>query len=164
MELFSKKHKFNLSPDYAAGIEQGKITAQAEIAQLTTQLQSARANLSAETHRTSTDMDTAIKQAVEAATIAERQRISAILNHEHAKGREAQAKIFALESDIPPEQALKLLAASPILPTPKAEGLTEFQKYMASIKNPKIGMSLYDEEPDHNAHSNTLAGLAKGKF
>ena len=41
-------------------------------------------------------------------------RISAILSCEEAKGREAQANILALETDMPVEAAKKLLEASPL--------------------------------------------------
>ena len=43
---------------------------------------------------------------------AERARISAILNHPEAKGREAAALAMATEMDIAPEAAAKILAAS----------------------------------------------------
>ncbi|MBK8706680.1 MAG: hypothetical protein IPN33_25935 [Saprospiraceae bacterium] len=47
----------------------------------------------------------------------ERQRINAILTHENAKGRELQAQTLALETELTPEAAAKVLAVSPTAPT-----------------------------------------------
>lgn len=68
---------------------------------------------------------------------AERGRISAILNHKAAEGREAQAKALALETDLSPEAAAKVLAVSPKVETQAAGD--QFSQHMAKLGNPKVG-------------------------
>lgn len=46
----------------------------------------------------------------------ERARVSAILSHAEAKGREAQARTLALDTDLTAEQAAKVLASTPTAP------------------------------------------------
>lgn len=80
--------------------------------------------------------------------VAENARISAIMNHEHATGREAQAKVLALETDMSAEQAGKVLAVSPVqAAAPAAQG-SQFAEAMAGINNPKVGA---DDEADTDA-------------
>lgn len=90
--------------------------------------------------------------------VAENARISAILNHEHAAGREAQAKVLALETDMSAEQAAKVLAVSP-----KAEAQASgdsFAKHMASLGNPKVGAD-DSEEGDETPEQTASAGWGK---
>ncbi len=80
----------------------------------------------------------------------EKERISAILNCEAAAGREAQAKVLALETDMDAESAAKVLAASP-----KAENSArgdQFSEYMAKIGNPDIGVD-DDDDPEMQARA-----------
>lgn len=55
----------------------------------------------------------------------ERARITRILRHEAATGREAQAIALALDTDIAAEAALKVLAATPIVTTRAAATIAE---------------------------------------
>jgi len=80
---------------------------------------------------------------------AERTRISAILNHEAAQGREPQAKALALETDLSPEAAAKVLAVSPKVDAPKAEG-DQFAKHMAKLGNPDVGADTEAEQQTEN--------------
>ncbi|QGM97801.1 hypothetical protein [Methylocystis parvus] len=57
--------------------------------------------------------DGKIIRAAAAAAIAERARIATILNHESAKGREALARHFALETDMTASDAVSALAVAP---------------------------------------------------
>ena len=77
---------------------------------------------------------------------AERQRISAILNHEAAEGREAQARALALDTDLAPEAAGKVLEVSPKVAA-QAPG-DQFSAYMAKLGNPAVGADTDDDEPD----------------
>jgi signal peptide peptidase SppA len=79
---------------------------------------------------------------------AENARISAIMNHEHAAGREAQAKVLALETDMSAEQAGKVLAVSSVQSAAPAAQGNQFAEAMAAIKNPKVGA---DDEADTDA-------------
>ncbi len=76
---------------------------------------------------------------------AERQRISAILTHETATGREAQAKALALDTDLAPEVAAKVLAASPISAA-SAQPISQFGEHMAKLGNPSVGADQDDAE------------------
>lgn len=73
----------------------------------------------------------------------EKTRIGAILNHEAAKGREVQAKVLALDTDMTAEQAAKVLAASPVA-QPQAQG-DQFSAHMAKLGNPEVGADADDE-------------------
>lgn len=74
-----------------------------------------------------------------AGATAERTRIGAILNHEHAVGREAQAKVLALDTNMSVEEAGKVLAVSPVVQATSAKGENAFAKMMATIPNPDVG-------------------------
>jgi len=80
------------------------------------------------------------KEGAVAGAQTERERIGAILNHAEAKGRESQSIVMALETDMTPEQAGKLLAASPKTDatSPKA-GMTEFERQRAKVGVTNIG-------------------------
>jgi len=80
-----------------------------------------------------------------AGAAAERSRISAILNHEAAEGRQTQAAAFALETDMTAEQAVKVLALSP-KEAAAAQG-DQFSEYMAKLGNPDVGA---DKDNDAN--------------
>jgi signal peptide peptidase SppA len=84
------------------------------------------------------------KQGMADGVVQERKRISAILNHEAAAGREAQAKTVALETDLAPEAAVKLLESFPIA---KLEVKSDqFSQHMATLGNPDVGAD--GDEPD----------------
>ena len=95
-------------------------------------------------------------QALGAAT--EKARISAIVNHENAKGRSEQAMVMALETDMNVEQAAKLLAVSPIQKV-MANQASPFAAAMAGVKNPEVGSDGEDDEDD-SAASETAKILA----
>lgn len=77
------------------------------------------------------------KQGMEAGAQAERERIGAILNHEASEGREAQAKVLALDTDMNAEQAAKVLAASPKSEVKQQSGGDQFSQYMSKL-NPNV--------------------------
>lgn len=81
-----------------------------------------------------------------AGAASERTRISSILNHEAAEGRQTQAKAFALETDMTAEQAIKVLAVSPKEAEPAAQG-DQFSQYMTKLGNPDI-----DADKDNDAN------------
>jgi len=76
---------------------------------------------------------------------AERQRIAAILNSPEAQGREALARVLAIESDLDPEAARRILAAAPA--AAPAPAPNQFAQAMAQIPNPKVGTSPTGDEP-----------------
>lgn len=59
------------------------------------------------------DVDAAIEQRVSERLDAERSRITEILDSDAARGREDFARRLALSTDVPPDKARELLAASP---------------------------------------------------
>jgi signal peptide peptidase SppA len=75
--------------------------------------------------------------------LEERSRIAAILNSPEAEGREQLARAIALDSDLDPDAARKLLASAPV---PKPQ--TAFHAAMAGVENPKVGA---DATPDDDA-------------
>ncbi len=77
---------------------------------------------------------------------AERTRISAILNHDEAKGRDAQARAFAFETDMDAETVGKLLAAAPAAAQDTTAGGNEFKKHMDAMGNPKVGADGEDNQ------------------
>lgn len=103
---------------------------------------------------TSVDVAAASTQAVS----AEHDRISAILNHDEATGRDAQAKVFALESDMSAETAGKLLAASP--KEAKAKGGSSFEQHMDALGNPEVGA---DSDTEATGEKAALALILGGK-
>ena len=76
--------------------------------------------------------------------LAERERIAAILSCDAAKGREDLARALALESDLEPEAAKRLLGAAPVAAKPDS-----FAQAMAGVKNPNVGSDA--GEPDDDA-------------
>lgn len=79
---------------------------------------------------------------------AERTRISAILNHEAAQGREAQAKALALDTDLTVDAAAKVLAVSPKV-EPQAKG-DQFSRHMAKLGNPDAGADAESDQQTDN--------------
>ncbi len=109
----------------------------------------------------SVDVVAASKQAV----TAEHDRISAILNHDEAKGRDAQAKAFAFETDMDAETVGKLLAAAPITAQDANAGGNEFKKHMDAMGNPRVGADSDDQpdtriEADQKGWSQAFGGLS----
>lgn len=92
-----------------------------------------------------------------AAAKAERERISAIINHAEAEGRQGQAQALALETDLTPEAASKVLAASPKIAAASGD---QFAEYMAKLSNPKIGADGGDG--DDNDDAKTKGVVIKG--
>ena len=89
----------------------------------------------------------------------EHDRISAILNHEEAEGREAQAKAFALDTDMTADAAAKVLAVSPkVTETPAGCG-NQFQQHMDALGNPAIGAD--DDANNDTGADNGAAGWNK---
>ncbi len=86
---------------------------------------------------------------------AERERIAAILNHDEAKGREAQAKALALDTELTPEAAAKVLAASP----KEAAAGDQFSRHMAKLGNPEVGPD--DEDDGADTQASAQAGWTK---
>lgn len=86
------------------------------------------------------------------AVTTERTRISGILNHTEAKGRETLALKMALESEMNAEQAASFLSAVPIgatNQTPPPKEKTAFEKQMEALGNPKVGVDGQDDgEPN----------------
>lgn len=74
-----------------------------------------------------------------AIVLAERARIGAILRHEAAEGCMPTALGFALDTDLPAEQAIGLLATVPKAAVAAAAGLTPFERAMAGVSNPRVG-------------------------
>lgn len=93
------------------------------------------------------------------AVTTERTRISGILNHTEAKGREALALKMALESDMNAEQAASFLSAVPIGATnqtlpPKAK--TPFENHMESLGNPNVGVGENQDDGEPNAQDDAM--------
>ncbi len=99
-------------------------------------------------------------QAKTEGTSAERQRITAILNHEAAEGREAQAKALALETDLAPEAAAKVLAVSPKAEKPAAGN--QFAQHMQALGNPDVGAD-NDENGGQDDEKAAMALIIGGK-
>lgn len=80
--------------------------------------------------------------AVDAAAVAaearkaERERVSAIIGCEEAKGREGLAQHFAANTDLTVDQAKAALAAAPKTSSEKANPL---EQAMSGVKNPEVG-------------------------
>lgn len=96
-------------------------------------------------------------EGLKAGAQAERTRIGAILTADEAKGRAQLAQTFALESDLPPETAKKLLAASPVVAAAAAKA-DPLAAAMAGISNPNLGAAGGgDEQVDSKATASSLA-------
>jgi len=70
---------------------------------------------------------------------SERERISAIVNHTEASGREAQAMAFALDTDLNAEAAGKVLAVSPKATPIVAAAGGQLDAHMTALGNPDVG-------------------------
>ena len=91
----------------------------------------------------------------------ERERISAIMNHPEAKGREAQAMAFALETDVSSESAAKILAVSPkVAPIADKPG-GQLNAHLESL-NPDVGAD-DDNENEETGEKAALALILGGK-
>src|SRR5690606_7570551 len=75
---------------------------------------------------------------------AERERIGAILQHEHAAGRQQLAEHLAFKTTLGVEEAAGMLAASPKQVAEAVSGQSPFETAMAALDNPDIGA---DGEP-----------------
>src|SRR5690606_11622836 len=74
----------------------------------------------------------------------ERERIGAILQHEHAAGRQQLAEHLAFKTTLGVEEAAAMLAASPKQVAEAVSGQSPFETAMAALDNPDIGA---DGEP-----------------
>jgi len=91
----------------------------------------------------------------------ERARIAAILNAPEATGREALARVLALETSMSPEEAKKILAASPAAaPAAPADPLAA---RMASIQNPTVGTRGPEEDTEASEAARILAFIPKDR-
>ena len=72
----------------------------------------------------------------QAARTAERTRIAGILRSDAAKGREPQALVLALDTDLSVEQAEQLLKSSP-----KTTARGSLSQRMAAEKSPRVGLA-----------------------
>lgn len=95
---------------------------------------------------------------------SERTRIATILGSEEAKGREAMAKTFALETDLDAATAQKLLAKSPLEAAAVGNAL---HAAMAGVQNPKVGADVSvdaaADTPEGQAHALALQIINAGK-
>ena len=110
-------------------------------------------NQAAATH-TQADLDAAraegLQQGIAQGTQAERERTSAILNHEAAQGRTALA-VQCVTTGLSAEQAGAILAASPAAPAAGAQAQgNQFAQHMAALGNPNVQGN---EAPDDAAAS-----------
>lgn len=92
-------------------------------------------------------------------------RIKAILDHPEAEGRQTQARVLALETDLDVEAAAKLLSTMP-----KAEGKTKDEgdgnaDYLAGLMqrvgNPEVGSDAGEGDPDAAAAKAMRASMDK---
>jgi len=88
----------------------------------------------------------------------ERTRIAAILTHEHAEGRAAQAQVLALETDLDAEAASKVLAASP---KHGASKVSKLDLAMGNIQQPNVGDGGEAEDEDA-ARKQTVQSIGAG--
>lgn len=110
---------------------------------------------------TQTDIDAA-RQSGEKAGLAagikqgatqERERVTAILNHDNAEGRAAQAQTIATTTDLSAEQAGALLASMPVAQLDAvASGASQFGKVMREL-NPDLGADAGESEGDDDAET-----------
>lgn len=79
--------------------------------------------------------------AVDAAVSAAMARVKDILGCEEAKGREAQANVFAFTTNLALDQVKQLLAAAPVAaPTPTPQtAANPFETAMMTTQNPDVG-------------------------
>jgi ClpP class serine protease len=84
----------------------------------------------------------------------ERERVSAILACEEAKGRELQAQTLALETDLNAQQAAKILASAPIGSTielkPIPVALNPFEQHMNSLNKFNVGVGANQDDSEQN--------------
>jgi len=98
------------------------------------------------------------KAGIEAAAIkAERERISTILKAPEAQGREELAQSLALETDLAPEAARKILAAAP------QAGKNPLAEAMALVKNPQVGADTGDADSEATEVKAILAFASNNK-
>ena len=110
--VFKKGKTMSNKPDASAPPDQAGVIASA---QSDADLLTAESNAHAQGHAAG----------VIAGATAERARISAILTHENAHGREATAREFALATDMSAESAIKILASVPAINGKQAAALAQ---------------------------------------
>jgi signal peptide peptidase SppA len=85
-------------------------------------------------------------------TAAERERVKGILAHAEAKDRIGLAMSLAIETDMPVDQAAKVLAAAP-----KQAGSGTLAEMMAKVPNPKVGADAVADQAAGHARIDTNA-------
>jgi signal peptide peptidase SppA len=91
---------------------------------------------------------------------AERTRIAAILGHPEAKGREEQAQVLALETEMAPEEAAKVLAKAPKAEAKAAAAF--YRAVAASGGDPKVRAE--DAEASTGAQKSSLVAAMQARF
>ncbi|TAN49050.1 MAG: S49 family peptidase [Methylococcaceae bacterium] len=93
---------------------------------------------------------------------AEKARMAAIFALPEAQGREATAQTMALETDMSAEQIGKVLASLPAATPPPSgkTGVSEFEKHMQAIGNPKVGADTDNDDGDATAMKNIHSVMA----
>jgi ClpP class serine protease len=95
---------------------------------------------------------------------AERTRIAGILNAAESEGREALARTLALETDLSPEAAQKILNAAPKTePQNKETADSEFQRQMAKVANPTVGVGSGSESSQDEINAEVEKILKAGQ-
>ena len=93
----------------------------------------------------SSNQDKLVAEAGSSAVTAERQRITAILSCDSAKGRMQLAQHIAFDTDMTADSAEKMLAAAPL--AAKASGFEQMSAQMQA-ENPDIGADADDADED----------------
>jgi capsid assembly protease len=83
----------------------------------------------------------------------ERARVSAILNHDAAKGRQNLARTMALETDLDAEAVAKLLTSSPVETVVR----NPLAAAMEGVKNPNIGAGAGEPDDDKSEVARIVA-------
>lgn len=89
---------------------------------------------------TQAEMDAAVAAGTEAGRKAEHERISAVVNGEHFKGRENLAKKMLGNANLSADEINEMLAESPLVESAAtAKGGNAFEEAMDSTGNPNVG-------------------------
>ena len=88
----------------------------------------------------------------------ERARISAILTHAEAEGRETLARTLALETQMSAEEAGRVLAA-----TPKQSAVSGLAGLMADVRNPQVGADAGEGEQSEASLIKAIVGAKESK-
>lgn len=104
-------------------------------------------------------VQTAVQTAVATALTDDRKRMTAIMDHDASKGREALARELAF-SDIDVEQAVKLLEAAPKADA-KVTKIGDFEQRLNAEGNPEVGPDDEEvEDEDEQEMATTVSRIA----